>query len=176
MLGEKTKKNLEDALAGESVARNKYEYFASVARKAGFMQIANIFEESARNEKEHAKLWARQLELISENTEKNLADAVKGETYEHTEMYQRMADEASAEGHQKIALMFRNVAKAEAAHAERFEKILDNFESSQIFSKDTQQRWKCDNCGYIHEGTEAPDKCPACQHPQAYFEIFNETY
>ncbi|PKM88569.1 hypothetical protein CVU83_01540 [Candidatus Falkowbacteria bacterium HGW-Falkowbacteria-2] len=176
MLGEKTRKNLEDALASESIARNKYDYFASIARKAGYVQIANIFEESARNEKEHAKLWARQLEMISENIEKNLADSVRGETYEHMEMYQRMADEASAEGHQKIALMFRNVAKAEAAHAERFRKLLENFEKVEVFKKDLSAPWKCNNCGYIHEGTEAPDNCPACHHPQAYFEIFAETY
>ena len=176
MLGEKTKKNLAEAFAGESMARNKYDYFASVARKAGYVQIANIFEESALNEKEHAKLWAKQLELISEDTLKNLMEAVKGETYEHSEMYPRMAEEATAEGHHEIAMLFRNVAKAEQAHAARYQKLQENMEKGEVFKKTEVKRWKCDNCGYIHEGTEAPEKCPSCQHPQAHFEIFVETY
>jgi len=176
MLGSKTKKNLETAFAGESMARNKYDYFASVARKAGYVQIANIFTESALNEKEHAKLWAKQLELISEDTLKNLAEAVKGETYEYSEMYQQMAADAAEEGHQELAVLFRNVAKAEKAHAERYQKLHDNLEQGEVFKKKEVKRWKCNNCGYIHEGTEAPEKCPSCQHPQAHFEIFVETY
>jgi rubrerythrin len=176
MLGEKTKKNLETAFAGESMARNKYDYFASIALKAGYVQIAHIFTESALNEKEHAKLWAKQLELIDEDTAKNLASAVKGETYEYSEMYQQMALDATEEGHHELAASFRNVAKAEKAHAERYQKLLDNVEQGEVFKKKELKRWKCDNCGYIHEGTEAPEKCPACQHPQAHFEIFVETY
>ncbi len=176
MLGEKTKKNLETAFAGESMARNKYDYFASVARKAGYVQIANIFEESALNEKEHAKLWAKQLELISEDTLKNLAEAIKGETYEYSEMYQQMAADAAEEGHHELAALFRNVAKAEQAHAARYQKLHDNLEQGEVFKKKEVKRWKCNNCGYIHEGTEAPEKCPACQHPQAHFEVFVETY
>lgn len=176
MLGEKTKKNLETAFAGESMARNKYDYFASVARKAGYVQIANIFEETALNEKEHAKLWAKQLELISEDTIKNLLAAVTGETYEYTEMYQQMADDAEAEGNAALAVSFRNVAKAEKAHAARYQKLMENMEKNEVFKKPEVKRWKCNNCGYIHEGTEAPDKCPACSHPQAHFEVFEETY
>ncbi len=175
MLGPKTKKNLADALAGESVARNKYDYFAAVARKAGFIQIANIFEETARNEKEHAKLWAKRLELIGE-TPDNLAAAIKGETYEYTDMYKRMAEEAEEEGHKDIAVSFKNVAKAEEAHARRYEKLLANVEKGEVFKKPEVKRWKCNNCGYIHEGPEAPAVCPSCQHPQAYFEVFEETY
>ncbi len=176
MLGEKTKKNLETAFAGESMARNKYDYFASVALKAGYVQMAHIFTESALNEKEHAKLWAKQLELISEDTAKNLLESVMGETYEYTEMYPRMAEEASAEGHHELAMLFRNVAKAETAHAARYQKLLDNLEKGEVFKKQEVKRWKCNNCGYIHEGMEAPGKCPSCQHPQEHFEIFVETY
>lgn len=176
MLGEKTKKNLETAFAGESMARNKYDYFASIARKAGYVQIANIFEETALNEKEHAKLWAKQLEIINEDTIKNLLAAVQGETYEYTEMYQQMADDAEAEGNAVLAVSFRNVAKAEKAHAARYQKLMENMEKNEVFKKPEVKRWKCNNCGYIHEGPEAPDKCPACQHPQAHFEVFVETY
>jgi len=175
MLGAKTKKNLEEAFAGESMARNKYDYFASVARKAGYVQIANIFEETARNEKEHAKLWAKQLELIGE-LPADLKAAIEGELYENSEMYPRMAKEAREEGHEAIAKLFDNVASAEKAHEARFRKLLENIEKGEVFKKAGAKRWKCDNCGYIHEGESAPDLCPACLHPQAHFEIFEETY
>jgi len=175
MLGAKTKKNLEEAFAGESMARNKYDYFASVARKAGYVQIANIFEETARNEKEHAKLWAKQLELIGE-LPADLKAAIEGELYENSEMYPRMAKEAREEGHEAIAKLFDNVASAEKAHEARFRKLLENIEKGEVFKKAGVKRWKCDNCGYIHEGESAPDLCPACLHPQAHFEIFEETY
>jgi rubrerythrin len=175
MLGEKTKKNLEAAFAGESMARNKYDYFASVARKAGYIQIANIFEETALNEKEHAKLWAKQLGLIGD-TAADLKEAIKGETYETEEMYPRMADEAEAEGHADIAKLFRNVGLAEKAHQVRYQKLLENVEKGEVFKKPEVKYWKCNNCGYIHEGLEAPELCPSCLHPQVHFEVFVETY
>lgn len=174
-IGPKTKKNLEEAFAGESMARNKYTYFASAAKKEGYVQIANVFEESANNEKEHAKLWAKQLELISE-TDNNLLHAMEGERYENTDMYPRMAQEAEEEGHSDIAQMFRMVAEAEKAHEIRYQKLLSNLKQAIVFKREEEKKWKCNNCGYIHTGKEAPEKCPACQHPQAYFEIFCETY
>jgi rubrerythrin len=174
-LGSKTKKNLEEAFAGESMARNKYTYFASVAKNAGFVQMANLFEETANNEKEHAKLWAKELELIGD-TEKNLDEAIKGEHYENTEMYVRMALEAEQEGHQDIAVAFRMVAEAEKAHEARYAKLLDNLKEGKVFKREEIKRWKCNNCGYIHEGKDAPLECPTCKHPQAHFEIFCETY
>ena len=176
MLGEKTKKNLEDAFAGESMARNKYDYFASVARKAGYVQIANIFEETALNEKEHAKLWSKQLEVISEDVVSDLKKALEGELYETNVMYPRMAEEAAAEGHNDIALMFRKVGEAEKAHAARYQKLIENLEKGEVFKKPAPVRWKCNNCGYIHEGDAAPMICPTCLHPQAHFEVFVETY
>ncbi len=175
MLGPKTKKNLEDAFAGESMARNKYDYFASVAKNAGYIQIANVFEETARNEKEHAKLWAKQLGLIGD-VENDLKEAIKGEAYENTEMYPRMAQEAIEEGHGDIAELFKHVSSAEKAHETRYRKLLDNIEKGEVFKRTEVKQWKCNNCGYIHEGEEAPDLCPSCLHPQAHFEIFVETY
>ncbi len=175
MLGEKTKKNLEEAFAGESMARNKYDYYASVARKAGYVQIANIFEETARNEKEHAKLWAKQLMLIGD-VEADLKAAIEGEAHENTEMYPRMAREAREEGHEEIAKLFEMVAEVEKAHEIRYRKLLENIEKGEVFKKSEVRRWKCNNCGHIHEGTDAPELCPACLHPQAHFEIFEETY
>lgn len=174
-LGQKTKKNLAEAFAGESMARNKYTYFASVAKGAGLVQLANIFLETAENEKEHAKLWAKQLGLISENKE-NLTAAIAGEHYETTEMYVRMAREAAEEGHDDIAQSFLRVARAELAHETRYKKLLENLEQNKMFKRDSVVRWKCANCGYIHEGKETPEKCPACQHAKGYFEIFAETY
>jgi rubrerythrin len=174
-LGEKTRKNLEEALAGESMARNKYDWFASAARKAGYEQIARIFEETALNEKEHAKLWAKQLGLIGE-TPDNLKAAAAGENHEHSDMYVRMANEAHEEGHDDIAQSFLMVAEAEKAHEARYKKLIDNIEKDIVFKRDEVKRWKCNNCGYIHEGKEAPQKCPTCQHAQSYFEIFCETY
>ena len=176
MLGEKTKKNLEEAFAGESMARNKYDYFASVFKKAGYIQIANIFEETARNEKEHAKLWAKQLGYIHEEISDNLKSAISGENYEHTSMYPRMEKEALEEGHEDIAKLFKEVAEVEEAHEKRYKKLLENIENGSVFKKEEVKLWKCNNCGYIHEGEEAPDKCPACSHPQGYFEFFTETY
>jgi rubrerythrin len=175
MLGEKTKKNLEEAFAGESMARNKYDYYAKAARKAGYVQMANIFEETALNEKEHAKMWAKKLEIIGE-TDANLKAAIEGEVYEYSDMYVRMADEAKEEGHNDIAELFLNVAEAEKAHARRFEKLLKNIEEGKVFKKDEEKNWKCNNCGYIHSGTEAIELCPSCLHPQAHFEVFVETY
>jgi len=176
MLGEKTKKNLEEAFAGESMARNKYDYFSSIARKAGYVQIANIFAETALNEKEHAKLWAKQLGLISENLGEDLKAAVAGEHHETTEMYPRMAQEALEEGHADIAKLFKEVAEVEEAHEKRYQKLLENLEKGEVFKKDKVVRWKCNNCGHIHEGSEAPLVCPACQHPQAHFEVLAENY
>ncbi|HNU96525.1 MAG TPA: rubrerythrin family protein [Candidatus Magasanikbacteria bacterium] len=174
-MGPKTKKNLEEAFAGESMARNKYTYYSSVARKAGYIQIANIFEETAGNEKEHAKLWAKALGMVKDLPE-DLKDAIAGELYETNEMYPRMAKEAMEEGEEEIAKMFTEVGEVEEKHAIRYQKLLENLEKGEVFKKDEVKRWKCNNCGYIHEGDEAPEKCPACSHPQGYFEIFIETY
>lgn len=174
-MGPKTKKNLEEAFAGESMARNKYNYYASVARKAGYVQIANIFEETAGNEKEHAKLWAKALGLVKDLKE-DLQDAIAGELYETNEMYPRMAKEALEEGEEGIARLFTEVAEVEEKHALRYKKLLENLENDEVFKKPEVKRWKCNNCGYIHEGEEAPEECPACAHAQGYFEVFVETY
>jgi rubrerythrin len=176
MLGPKTKKNLEDAFAGESMARNKYDYFASILRKAGYEQIANIFEETARNEKEHAKLWAKQLGYISNDVKEDLKAAIEGERHETSVMYPQMEKDALEEGHPDIAKIFKEVGEVEAAHATRYEKLLANLENDEVFKKPEVKRWKCNNCGHIHEGTEAPLVCPACSHPRAHFEVFVETY
>jgi len=176
MLGPKTKKNLEEAFAGESMARNKYDYFASAFRKAGYVQIANIFEETARNEKEHAKLWAKQLELIPKEVIDDLKAAIAGEHFENTEMYPRMEKEALEEGHPEIARMFKEVGEVEEKHETRYKKLLANIENGEVYKKPVVRRWKCNNCGYIYEGPEAPKVCPACGHPEEYFEIFEETY
>lgn len=175
MLGEKTKKNLEEAFAGESKARNKYDYFSSLARKAGYVQIANIFEETALNEKEHAKLWAKQLGLPSD-LESALKEAAAGEHFENTSMYPRMAAEALEEGHADIAKMFTEVGEVEKAHEIRYEKLLANLANGEVFKRSEVIRWKCNNCGHIVESIEAPEICPACSHPRAYFEIFVENY
>ncbi len=175
MFGPKTQKNLEAAFAGESMARNKYTYFASVARKAGYEQIAALFEETANNEKEHAKLWAKQLGFIGEIKE-NLAEAIKGENYENTSMYPTMEKEALEEGHGEVARLFKEVAEVERAHEARYRKLLANLEKGEVFKKAEVKRWKCANCGYIHEGVEAPGSCPACSHPQAFFELLAENY
>jgi rubrerythrin len=174
-LGEKSKKNLEDALAGESMARNKYDWFAKAARQAGYEQVAAIFEETALNEKEHAKLWAKELGLIGENLD-NLKHASEGELYEYSDMYLRMAREAEEEGNQELAMKFRMVAEAEKAHETRYNKLISNIEKEVVFKRDEVKLWKCRNCGYIHEGKEAPEKCPTCQHEKKYFEIFCEAY
>lgn len=176
MIGEKTKKNLEEAFAGESMARNKYDYFASVARKAGYQQIADIFEETARNEKEHAKIWAKQLGLISEQLLDDLKAAMAGEHYENSDMYPRMEKEALEEGHTDIARLFKEVSEVEEAHEKRYKKLIANLEAGEVFRKSTSKFWKCGNCGYIHEGESAPLVCPACSHPQGFFQVFVETY
>jgi rubrerythrin len=175
MFGPKTTKNLEEAFAGESMARNKYSYFSSVAKKAGYVQIANIFEETANNEREHAKLWAKALDIIGD-IETDLKSAIKGEAYENQEMYPRMAQEAEEEGHLELAEQFRKVAEVEKKHELRYKKLLENIEKGQVFKKPEVKKWKCNNCGYVHEGLEAPEICPACAHPQAHFEVFVENY
>jgi len=175
MLGEKTKKNLQDAFAGESMARNKYDYFASVAKKSGYEQIANFFTETALNEKEHAKLWAKKLDLIGELND-NLKHAFEGELFENSEMYPRMAKEAREEGHEDIAILFDRVAEIEKHHEARYRKLLVNLETGEVFKKIGVKKWICLNCGHIHEGEEAPIQCPTCSHPQSYFQVLEENY
>ena len=175
--GTKTEKNLMEAFAGESQARNKYTYFASKAKKEGYEQIAAIFQETADNEKEHAKMWFKLLNggEISD-TASNLKSAAEGENFEWTDMYDRMAKEAKEEGFNHIAYLFEEVAKIEKEHEERYKKLLENVENGLVFSKDGDKIWKCRNCGHIVIGKEAPDVCPVCSHPKAYFEIKAENY
>jgi rubrerythrin len=173
--GTKTEKNLWDAFAGESQARNKYTYFAKVAKKEGYEQISAFFMETAENEKEHAKLHFKALNGIG-NTIENLKEAAGGENYEWTDMYPTMAKEARAEGFNDIAAMFEGIAKVEKRHEERYKKLLANIEDGIVFKKDGKVLWKCRNCGHIHEGLEAPTICPVCNHPQAHFEIWVENY
>ena len=168
--GTKTEQNLKDAFAGESQARNKYTYFASVAKKEGYEKIAAIFMETADNEKEHAKLHFKHLSGIG-TTADNLRAAAAGETDEFTDMYPRMAREAKEEGFPEIAFMMEAIGKIEQAHKERYQKSLQELEAGTIFSKSEQVSWKCMNCGHIHEGKEALKMCPVCKHPQAYFEL-----
>ena len=174
-LGEKTKKNLEEAFAGESMARNKYSYFASVAKKAGYVQISNFFQETAENEKEHAKLWAKYLGIIGD-TKENLLAAAEGEMEENMEMYPRMAKEAKEEGHDELADLFTKVGDVEKAHEARYRKLLKNIEDGVVFETDKEVMWKCNNCGYIHVSKKAPEFCPACNHSQAHFELKCENY
>ncbi|MEK6793821.1 MAG: rubrerythrin [Spirochaetota bacterium] len=169
--GTKTEKNLEAAFAGESMARNKYTYFASVAKKEGFEQIAAIFLDSADNEKEHAKRHFKMLSGISESTAENLQHAIDGEHYEHTDMYPSFAKTAREEGFTDIGVLFEKVALAEKAHEERYQALLDNLKNGSVFTKKTKTLWRCRNCGFIHEGEHALEKCPACLHPKAYFEV-----
>jgi len=173
--GTKTEKNLWDAFAGESQARNKYTYFAKAAKKEGYEQISAFFMETAENEKEHAKLHFKALNGIG-NTIENLKAAAGGENYEWTEMYPTMAKEAREEGFNDIAVMFEGIAKVEKKHEERYKKLLANIEDETVFKKDGNVYWKCRNCGYIHEAVEAPQVCPVCNHPQAHFEIWLENY
>ncbi len=175
--GTKTEKNLMEAFAGESQARNKYTYFASKAKKEGYEQIAAIFQETADNEKEHAKLWFKLLNGgdIS-TTADNLKAAAEGENFEWTDMYERMAKEAKEEGFDKIAYLFEAVGKIEKEHEERYRKLLDNVEGELVFSKDGDKIWKCRNCGHICVGKEAPEVCPVCNHSQAFFEVKAENY
>ncbi|ADY57312.1 Rubrerythrin [Syntrophobotulus glycolicus DSM 8271] len=173
--GTKTEKNLWEAFAGESQARNKYTYFASAAKKEGYEQIAALFTETADNEKEHAKIWFKKLAGISGAIE-NLKSAASGEHGEWADMYPRMAKEAREEGFHDLAELFDGVAKIEKEHEERYRKLLANIEQGKVFAKDNEVVWICRNCGHIHEGAEAPGKCPVCDHPQAYFEIRSQSY
>ena len=175
--GTKTEKNLQEAFAGESMARNKYTYFASKARKDGYEQIAAIFEETANNEKEHAKLWFRYLEGGElKDTKSNLEAAAAGENYEWTDMYARMAQDAEEEGFKEIAAKFRMVGAIEKHHEERYKKLVGNLEGGVVFSRDDERIWKCRNCGHIVVGKFAPKECPVCNHPQSFFEIDAQNY
>ena len=168
--GTQTEKNLQAALAGESQATNKYTYFASVAKKEGFEQIASIFEETALNEKEHAKLWFKALGELGD-TAANLAAAAAGENYEWTDMYAGFAKDADEEGFPELAQQFRDVAAIEKSHEERYKKLLENVEMNKVFEKAGETMWICRNCGHIVVGKNAPEICPVCKHPQSYFEV-----
>ena len=175
--GTKTEQNLKEAFAGESMARNKYSYFASKAKKDGYVQIASIFEETAANEKEHAKMWYKLLNGGSvSDTRTNLADAASGENFEWTDMYARMAKEAREEGFAEIAEKFEQVAAIEKEHEERYRKLLKNIEDGIVFSREGDVIWQCANCGHIVIGKKAPEVCPVCDHPQSYFQIKAENY
>ena len=173
--GSKTEKNLMEAFAGESQARNKYTYFASVAKKEGYEQIAAFFLETAENEKEHAKIHFKYLNGISD-TKANLAAAAAGENYEWTDMYDRMAKEADEEGFTEIAAKFRGIGAIEKEHEARFRRLLENVENGEVFKRGSITIWKCRNCGHIVVGTEAPKVCPVCNHTQSYFEVKAENY
>lgn len=173
--GTKTEKNLMEAFAGESQARNKYTYYASKARKDGFEQIAAIFEETANNEKEHAKLWFKELKGIG-TTAENLSNAADGENYEWTNMYENFAKTADEEGFHELAAKFRLVGKIEKHHEERYRALLKNIENNEVFEKSSVKVWECRNCGHIVVGEKAPEICPTCNHPQSYFEINAENY
>ena len=175
--GTKTEKNLMDAFAGESQARNKYTYYASKGKKEGYEQIAAIFQETADNEKEHAKIWFKLLhDGEGPTTTQNLSDAAAGENYEWTDMYDRMAKEAKEEGFDHIAYLFEAVGKIEKEHEERYKKLLENIEGGLVFSKDGDAIWKCRNCGHIVVGKQAPEVCPVCNHPKSYFEVKADNY
>ncbi|MBQ8537043.1 MAG: rubrerythrin family protein [Clostridia bacterium] len=173
--GTKTEKNLMEAFAGESMARGKYTYFASVAKKAGFEQIAAIFQQTAKNEQEHAKLWFKELGELGD-TAQNLLHAAEGENYEWTDMYDRMAKDAEEEGFHALAAKFRGVAAIEKTHEERYRKLLHNVEAKEVFEKSGVTLWECRNCGHLVMGTKAPDVCPVCAHPQSFFEVRAENY
>ena len=175
--GTKTEQNLQIAFAGESQARNRYTYYASKAKKEGYVQIANIFEETAGNEKEHAKMWFKLLNGGSiKDTISNLKDAAAGENYEWTDMYDTFAKEAREEGFDDIAFLFEEVGKIEKEHEERYLQLLKNIEEGQVFKKGEVVVWKCLNCGHIHVGETAPEVCPVCNHPQSYFELQAKNY
>ena len=175
--GTKTEQNLQIAFAGESQARNKYTYYASKAKKEGYVQIANIFEETAGNEKEHAKMWFKLLNGGSiKDTISNLKDAAAGENYEWTDMYETFAKEAREEGFDDIAFLFEEVGKIEKEHEERYLQLLKNIEEGQVFKKGEVVVWKCLNCGHIHVGETAPEVCPVCNHPQSYFQLQAKNY
>ena len=175
--GSKTEENLETAFAGESQARNKYSYYASKARKEGYVQIANIFEETAANEMEHAKIWFKLLhDGDVPDTATNLKDAADGENYEWTDMYAQFAKDAREEGFDEIAYLFEAVGAIEKEHEERYRKLLANIEGGLVFSRDGDCIWQCTNCGHIVIGKQAPEACPVCNHPQAYFQLKAENY
>lgn len=175
--GTKTEKNLMTAFAGESQARNKYTYYASKAKKDGYNQIASIFEETAANEKEHAKIWFKLLhDGAIPDTLENLKDAAAGENYEWTDMYDEFAKTANEEGFSDIAFLFSEVGKIEKEHEERYRKLIENVENGEVFQRGEIVIWKCANCGHIHVGTTAPEVCPVCNHPKSYFEIKAENY
>ena len=173
--GSKTEKNLQEAFAGESQARNKYTYFASVAKKEGYEQIAAIFEATANNEKEHAKMWFKELSGIGTTVE-NLKAAASGENFEWTDMYERMAKEAEEEGFKAIAIKFRMVGAIEREHEKRYLALLNNIEMQKVFEKAEETMWECRNCGHLVIGKKAPQICPVCAHPQSYFEVRKENY
>ena len=174
--GTKTEANLQAAFSGESQARNKYTYYASKARKDGYTQIAELFEETANNEKEHAKLWFKLLHGGIGSTEANLLDAAEGENYEWTDMYATFAKEAREEGFDKIADLFEGVAAIEKTHEERYRRLLANVEGGLVFSRDGDCIWECGNCGHLHIGKDAPELCPVCAHPKAYFRLRATNY
>lgn len=174
--GTKTEANLKAAYAGESEARNKYTYYASKAKKDGYEQIAALFTETADNEKEHAKLWFKLLHGGIPDTATNLLDAAAGEHYEATEMYVQFAEDARAEGFEELAKLFEGVANIEKRHEERYRKLLSNIENGLVFSKDGDTIWQCANCGHIHIGKNAPEICPVCSHPKAYFQVAAMNY
>ena len=175
--GSKTEKNLMEAFAGESQARNKYTYFASKAKKEGYVQISKIFEETANNEKEHAKIWFKLLQGGSiGTTSENLKAAAEGENYEWTDMYARFAQEAKEEGFNDIACLFEAVAKIEKEHETRYKKLLENVQDGKVFEAGEIKIWKCRNCGHIHYGVKAPELCPVCRHPKAYFAQQSKNY
>ena len=173
--GSKTEQNLRTAFSGESEARNKYTYFASVAKKAGYEQIAAIFQKTADNEKEHAKMWFKALGGLGD-TAANLLSAAEGENYEWTDMYATFAKEAEEEGFTDLAAKFRMVAAIEKSHEERYRKLLSNVEMQEVFKKSEMKIWECRNCGHLVMGKEAPEVCPVCAHPQSYFEVRAENY
>ena len=173
--GTKTEQNLREAFSGESQARNKYTYFASVAKKAGFEQIAALFLETAENEKEHAKMWFKELGGLG-NTAESLLSAAEGENYEWTDMYDQMAKDAEEEGFPELAAKFRGVAAIEKIHEERYRALLKNVETNEVFEKSGVVMWECRNCGHVVVGTKAPQVCPVCNHPQAYFEVKKSNY
>ena len=173
--GSKTEQNLRTAFAGETQARTKYDYFASKARKDGYVQIAKLFEETAANEKEHAEIWFKLLGGIG-TTSENLKAAAEGENYEWTEMYKEMAQTAREEGFEKLAFLFEGVGKIEKEHEERYLALLKNLEEGKVFEKDGEFVWKCRNCGHVYVGKDAPGVCPVCAHPQAYFELQSKNY
>ncbi len=173
--GTKTEQNLMAAFAGESQARNKYTYFASVAKKEGYEQISAIFQKTADNEKEHAKMWFKELKGMGD-TKANLKAAADGENYEWTDMYKTFAEEAEAEGFTELAAKFRAVAEIEKSHEERYRRLLDNVEMNKVFEKAGETMWECRNCGHLVVGKKAPEVCPVCAHPKSYFEVRAENY